>query len=222
MNFVTLPVAAAPNRDHISLPTLEEFIAQLQDGNRKVLRGVYVPGILADPVLQQVTSMDVFDVPGTITQFGTAAWYGVIGLLAHNWSAGQDFQMLTLGQPVLLVYGDGHVERYWVSEIQRYQATTPQSPLSQFTDLDTGKGTDAEGVFRKVYMGRGHVTFQTCIEKDGEWAWGRLFVIAEPEYPMALRWLQREGELSPQMAPQGAQYAGGLWRPVYQARSAPR
>jgi hypothetical protein len=59
----------------------------------------------------------------------------------------------------------------------------PESTYSQFIDLATGKGTDAEGVFRKVYMGDGHLTFQTCIAKDGQLSWGRLFVVAEPFEP---------------------------------------
>src|SRR3972149_5225582 len=67
----------------------------------------------------------------------------------------------------------GRTVTYWVNRLYRSQATPPESPYSQFIDLDTGKGTDAEGVFRKVYMGDGHVTFQTCIERDGELSWGR-------------------------------------------------
>jgi hypothetical protein len=37
-------------------------------------------------------------------------------------------------------------------------------------------------------MSDGHVTFQTCIEKDGLWTWGRLFVIAIPK----AEWIELE------------------------------
>jgi hypothetical protein len=36
-------------------------------------------------------------------------------------------------------------------------------------------------MFKRVYFGDRHLTFQTCIAKDGEASWGRLFVIAVPK-----------------------------------------
>jgi hypothetical protein len=36
-------------------------------------------------------------------------------------------------------------------------------------------------MFKRVYFGDRHVTFQTCIEKDGALSWGRLFIIAVPK-----------------------------------------
>jgi hypothetical protein len=38
-----------------------------------------------------------------------------------------------------------------------------------------------EQMFNKAYRGDRHVTFQTCIEANGEPSWGRLFVIATPK-----------------------------------------
>jgi len=35
-------------------------------------------------------------------------------------------------------------------------------------------------MFDLAYKGDRHLTFQTCIERDGSRSWGRLFVIAEP------------------------------------------
>jgi len=36
-------------------------------------------------------------------------------------------------------------------------------------------------LFRLVYRGERHITFQTCIEAYGNGSWGRLFVIAKPK-----------------------------------------
>lgn len=177
--------SAAPAADAAAIPDLRTFTETVMDGNAKMLRGIYVDGVFAYPVVQQRYSMQVSEVPGTLTQFGWPSSYGVTGILAHNWLTGMDFFQLRVGQKVHLVYGDGRTETYWVNRMLRYQATDPNSTTSQFIDLETGKGTDAEGVFRKVYMGNGHVTFQTCIAQDGELSWGRLFVIAEPFEPLA-------------------------------------
>jgi hypothetical protein len=180
-----LAAQAAPSADVAAITDLSTFTASIINGNGKVLRGIHVEGVFAYPVVQQVYSMEVSEVPGTLTQFGWASSYGVTGILAHNWLSGLDFFQLRVGQKIHLIYGDGRTETYWVHRILRYQATIPESTYSQFIDLDTGKGTDAEGVFRKVYMGAGHVTFQTCIAQDGQLSWGRLFVIAEPFEPAA-------------------------------------
>ena len=93
---------------------------------------------------------------------------GLSDLLAHNYLSGQQFFELTVGQPINLVYGDGRIEAFRVTRILRFQATIPESANSGFINLDTGKGTDAEGLFRQVYMGSRHVTFQTCIEEARE------------------------------------------------------
>lgn len=178
-----LAAQAAPSADLAAIPDLSTFTASIINGNGKVLRGIHVEGMFAYPVVQQGYSMEVSELPATLTQFGWASSYGVTGILAHNWLSGLDFFRLRVGQKINLIYGDGRTETFWVNRIYRYQATMPESTYSQFIDLDTGKGTDAEGVFRKVYMGGGHVTFQTCIAKDGELSWGRLFVIAEPFEP---------------------------------------
>jgi hypothetical protein len=178
-----LTASAAPASDVAAIPDLTTFTASVINGNRKVLRGIHVEGLFAYPVVQQGYSMEVSELPATLTQFGWASSYGVTGILAHNWLTGADFSRLRVGQKIHLVYGDGRTEAYWVNHLYRYQATIPESTYSQFIDLETGKGNDAEGVFRKFYMGSGHVTFQTCIAKDGQLSWGRLFVVAEPFEP---------------------------------------
>jgi hypothetical protein len=109
-----------------------------------------------------------------------AAWYGVTGLLAHNYAAGRLFANLELGDGVSVVYGDGQLRQYRISAILRYQAVQPNSPTSDFIDLATGAKVSAADVFLRVYTGGEHVTFQTCIEAGGLGNWGRLFVMAEP------------------------------------------
>jgi hypothetical protein len=171
--------AAAPG-DSSAIPDLRTFVSDVTDGNRKVLRGVYAEGLFALPVVQQTYAAEVSRAAGTATQFGLAQNYGVVGLLAHNYLSGQQFFELTVGQPISLVFGNGRIETFRVTRILRFQATIPESAQSGFINLDTEKGTDAEGLFRQVYMGSRHVTFQTCIDNDGNSSWGRLFVIAEP------------------------------------------
>jgi hypothetical protein len=68
-----------------------------------------------------------------------------------------------------------------VAEIHHYRAGQPNSPYSDFYDLDNG-GTkySARQVFHMMYEREGDLVFQTCIEGDGISTWGRLFIIARP------------------------------------------
>jgi hypothetical protein len=171
---------ASSYADESTLPDLASFAASVVDGDGKALRGVYAEERFALPVIQQPYSSFVSQDPGTLTEFGPAQRYGVIGFLAHNYLAGQQFFGLRLGDEISVIYGDGRTEAYRVTHVYRYQAVEPQSAYSDFIDLYTGSRTDAAGLFRRVYMGDKHVTFQTCIAKGGQLSWGRLFVIAEP------------------------------------------
>ena len=173
-------VSAAPGPDTRLDRDLATFVNSVVNGDGSVLRGVYAPGILALAVVQQPNASFVSAQPDTATQFRMAAARGVVGLLAHNFLAGQDFFRLGIGQSILLVYGDGSLESYLVRHIYRYRATKPESVYSSFVDLDTNLTTDTAGLFNKVYTGGKHVTFQTCITADGNPSWGRLFIVAEP------------------------------------------
>jgi hypothetical protein len=90
------------------------------------------------------------------------------------------FSKLAVGQEVRLVYGDGKVEYFVIKQILKYQALQPTSPYSSFRDLTNDENLTAEQLFNKVYRGDRHVTFQTCIEANGNLSWGRLFVVAQP------------------------------------------
>lgn len=164
-------------------PKFEDFVKLADNTNVNNLFGVYVPDVLALQVVQQpegdtsyVSSQD-----DQTTQFATASQYGNIGLLAHNYLSGKSFSNLAVGQEVRLVYGDGKVEYFMITEVLRYQALEPDSQWSSFRNLDNDEILSAGQMFTRAYAGNRHLTFQTCIAAKGISSWGRLFVIAEPK-----------------------------------------
>ena len=175
-------VSAAPLKDATALPDLSSFSLSVQNGDADLLRGVYVNGLFALPVAQQPSSNAAYvsTLDNTITQFSLASQFGSVGLLAHNNLSGQYFFQLMSGMVIVLIYGDGRIEYYQVSHVYRYQATAPQSVYSDFIDLDTQEYLSGSALFKKVYMGPKHITFQTCISQNGNSSWGRFFVLAEP------------------------------------------
>jgi hypothetical protein len=184
--FISLffnPVSALAAGNSATLPSFTDFSKTVQNGKTNVLRGVYVSNVLALPVVQQPSNNAgyVSNTDGEITQFGMASQFGNVGLLAHNHLSGKSFSNLAAGQEVSLVYGDGKVETFVVTEVLQYQALQPNSAYSEFRNLSDNKTLTAEQMFKRVYFGNRHVTFQTCIAKDGNASWGRLFVIAIPK-----------------------------------------
>ncbi|HJR78961.1 MAG TPA: hypothetical protein VJ821_02740 [Anaerolineales bacterium] len=167
-----------------ALPTFANFSQTVQNGEEEILRGVYVPNVLALPVVQQPAGSPgyVSGKNGEATQFSMAAQTGNVGLLAHNTLSGRFFSRLAVGQEVRLIYGGGKVEYFVVTEILQYQALQPTSQWSDFRDLANsgGKTITAGQLFERVYSGTRHVTFQTCIEAEGNVSWGRLFILAKP------------------------------------------
>lgn len=176
------PVVALDQPPAPTPSDLAAFAASVTDGYAGVLRGVYVPGVLALRVVHQADAMSfaVSLKPGTATQYSAASAYGVTGLLADNIASGVEFYDLAPGQTVTLVYGDGSLRHYTVNGLYRYQALSPFDPYSNFVDLGTGARLTAGELFNQMYTGGDKVTFQTCIAQDGVLAWGRLFVIATP------------------------------------------
>jgi hypothetical protein len=165
------------------LPDFAEFSKTVQNNEADVVRGVYVSNVLALPIIQQPAGKSgyVSSKEGEVTQFGMAAQFGNVGLLAHNHLSGRLFSQLAVGQEVRLVYGNGKVEYFVITQILQYQAFQPTSQYSSFRDLSTDEKLTAEQVFNKVYRGERHVTFQTCIANSESLSWGRLFVIAIPK-----------------------------------------
>ena len=165
------------------LPSLHLFISQVKNGQPDELRGIYIPEVLAAHVVSQPAGDHVFVSPrqSILTQFNLSSLFGSTGLLAHNYLAGESFSLLEEGQKFHLVYGDGQTLTYVVTEIRRYQALEPDSTTGNFVDLETRDVLTAHALFSEVYDRPGNVIFQTCIPRDNELNWGRLFIIAEPD-----------------------------------------
>jgi len=184
--FISLfynPIATQAMGNAATLPGFADFSKSVQNGDAGTLRGVYVADVFALPVVQQPVSNAGFvsNNEGVTTQFGMASQYGNIGLLAHNNLSGKSFLQLTIGQEVRLVYGNGKTEVFVISEVLRYQALEPTSPYSSFRNQDKDETLTAEQMFKRVYFGDRHLTFQTCIDANGNPSWGRLFIIAVPK-----------------------------------------
>ena len=170
------------------LPGLVDFSRQVQNGNPGQVVGLYVPSILASPVVAQPA-----DQPGyvstqedAVTRFGMADAYGSLGFLAHNTLAGSVFDELEVGNLIHVIHGDGHDDPYEVRLIRRFQAIEPLNPYSDFIDEESGNRLTATDLFFQTYGVPGQLILQTCIAADGSDSWGRLFVIATPVDPALL------------------------------------
>lgn len=175
-----------PTRQPIEVPeesmySLDNFVQQWTTGDSQRIVGVYVPGVLAYAVAQQPAGDTeyVYDSPGYVTQYASPAQFGVVGLLAHNYLGGSAYFNLKPGMTASVVYGDGHVVNYQINDKKDYQAITPASAASDFVPLDRDYTiiTHAD-VYNEVYMTPDTLVFQTCIERDGDPIWGRVFIIA--------------------------------------------
>ncbi|HET6596766.1 MAG TPA: hypothetical protein VFG81_14165 [Anaerolineales bacterium] len=166
-----------------NLPSFADFSRSVQNGQADVLRGVYVPDVLALPVVQQPQDHPYYvsNRNGEITQFSIASQYGNVGLLAHNTLSGKFFAQLSVGKQIHLVYGNGNVETFIVADTLRFQASDPASISSLFHNLDRNETLSANEMFLRAYAGERHLVFQTCIEANGNPSWGRLFIMALPK-----------------------------------------
>ncbi len=177
-----------------TLPVIGNFIHALKNGQRKTVVGVYIPGVFAVPVDQQPKGDAGFVTrkADQVTQFGLAAQYGTVGILAHNDLAGAKFSNIRLNQYAVIVYGDGHEEYYVIREVQKYQALTPTSTFSDFVNLNgSSERLSAGQLFTRIYGPGNRLVFQTCIEANGDASWGRMFIIAEPAVSQTLSMLQQ-------------------------------
>ena len=181
--FFSPSAAGALGIDRAVLPNFSDFSKAVQNGDANVLRGVYIPDVMALPIVQQPAGNAgyVSTEDDKLTQFAMASQFGNVGLLAHNHLSGKFFAQLVAGEEVRLVYGNGKVEYFVITEVLQYQALQPTSPYSSFHNVNKDETLTAEQMFKRVYFGDWHVTFQTCITKDGNPSWGRLFVIATPK-----------------------------------------
>ena len=80
----------------------------------------------------------------------------------------------------MVVKGDGSIDRYRVTGVHELQKLSPGSNWSHYVDLNSGERLTTYQVFNQFYQGEHHLTFQTCLERDGLETWGLRFVVAEP------------------------------------------
>jgi len=162
--------------------TLNDFVSSVVNGEDNNISGIYSESEFAFPVAKQPAGNPgyVSTKEDVVTEFSMAKKYGVTGIIAHNYLAGEDFFSLEIGEVVEVIYGDGEILSYEITSIQSYQALSPNSATSQFVDLATSEKISASQLFKRVYMGKKHLTLQTCIQQGTEDSWGRLFIIAEP------------------------------------------
>jgi hypothetical protein len=186
-----LPTAAPTARPTLELtptpaqpPFYDRFVAAMKNGNAKQVVGVYVEGVMAFRVVQQPPSNPAF-VSGANN---VVTWFAMVkkstgnnGLLAHNFLAGIKYVDLAPGQVVILVYGDGHTEEFVVDTSSEYQALNPTNPSSNFVSVANGERLTSASLFSRVYSGAYRTIFQTCIARDDQPSWGRLFIVAPEE-----------------------------------------
>jgi hypothetical protein len=143
-------------------------IESMTNGNAGQLTGLYVQNSFAMSA-------------GDFWQFGLAAQHGSLGLMAHNYAGGGNYFSLSVGSVINLVYGDGSIRKFQVTKVRRFEALQPNSPTSDFIDLDNGGGKQSvTKVFNAIYNSSNPLVLQTCIANHGVSTWGRLFVIAVP------------------------------------------
>lgn len=170
------PVVASSNKI-----TFADFKSAISTTDSSKLVGVFVNDVMAVRVVQQSSDSQVSSIANTVTRFGQADQFGSIGLLAHNYLAGDHFSKLDIGTKISLVYGDGSSEEYTVTAINQYQALSPDDPYSKFINLDKPDiHVSSTTVINEMYGTSGSLVLQTCISKDGNLTWGRHFIIALP------------------------------------------
>ena len=181
--FITPGLIPRVGYSKSAIPSFQDFYDPIQNGEVGALLGVYVPNVLALPIVQQPANKPYYvsSQDGEVTQFSAVSRYGNIGLLAHNNLSGKSFSKLSVGQEVELIYGDGKIEKFVVTEVLRFQALQPDSQQSSFLNLDHPETLSASQMFNRVYTGSHHLIFQTCIDAYGNGSWGRLFILAIPK-----------------------------------------
>lgn len=176
---VAVAASSSPSTTSPSFLSVSTFSDQVANGNSGQVTGIYAENLFALPVVQQPSGNAGF-VSGsgnTATQFKMAS---ALGFLAHNYLAGSLFFYLYSGAPISVVFGDGQVKNYVVSQMRKFQALSPDNPYSDFVDLASGGTLSATDLFYQTYGVSGQVVLQTCISSGGNSSWGRLFVIATP------------------------------------------
>ena len=136
-----IPITGSSAAKTVNAPlsvSLNDFTKNISNGVSEQLVGIYSNDLFALPVLQQPYSNFAFvsTEQEETTQFALATQYGSIGLVAHNTLAGKHFFDLAEGAQITLIYGDGHEVAYQITRIFQFQALSPASPYSNYSDLE--------------------------------------------------------------------------------------
>lgn len=170
-----VPVTGAPSLDSASVRT---GLNDKSSATQVDLAGAFIYEVIQQP---KGNAGFVSAETDKLTQFSLASKFGSQGFLAHNYLAGATFKHLAVGSQITVTYADGQRMTYEVQEIRHLQAINPTSPTTSFLDLDNNNiKLTAKQVFMQTYGVRENLVLQTCIAKDKELSWGRLFIIATP------------------------------------------
>jgi len=151
---------------------------------------LHLPDQSSLKIKQQSSPSQVINEDGVVTQFSLTD-IDTLGLLAHNFREGKKFTNLVIGSIVAIEYPSIHLsdeseyqpkKYYQVKRIVRYRADDPNNPYSRLQDLDTGTWYSVEEVHKRMYLEGEGLTMQTCLERNSNPNWGRLFIICDPIY----------------------------------------
>lgn len=178
----TVTLITDSQTDVLALPAFDRFVQSVANGNSNERVGVFVEDQFQYPIVQQPAN----DPAWVTSNFGEVTEFRIVrqqtgneGLIAHNYLAGGSFFDLQVGDVAQVVLGDGSVIEFEIFAIHDFQALSPNSPTSDFLNLDTGEKLSASELFYLVYGGELTLTFQTCINRNNVSTWGRTFVIGE-------------------------------------------
>jgi len=170
------------NLQTISYKNFYQFIKSVTEkrsGNQIV--GMIAPKQITLPIIQQPAGRPDFvsSEPEFVTSL--TKQFGSTGLLAHNHLAGSNFSSLEVNDLIVLVTANKEYKFFKIEKISSYQALSPNSPYSNFVDLnDPSTVLSAVDLFMEVYTEEGSLVIQTCIAQGSEPSWGRLFIKAFP------------------------------------------
>jgi hypothetical protein len=166
----------------VKFDPLENYWSNFSLSDLAQANWVQVDGGFSLPIVQQPAgdSMYVSSRVNLLTQFSRPAQNGVTALLAHNYRSGIQFYDLRPGQKITITYGGLITREYRVVSIDKFQKLVSSDTLSDLIDLQTNTRVTSTEVYKRFYSGEPHLTFQTCLEKDGKLDWGLYFVVADP------------------------------------------
>jgi hypothetical protein len=119
-----------------------------------------------------VVQGNIPDVAGQVSRFDVPA----LTFLAHIELDGQYFD--DIKQDEIIYYFDKEWAAYQVKEIIVAEASDPYSKYTYLLIHDLWRPPIE--TYMLIYGQAGKLILQTCVERHGNYSWGRLFVIAEP------------------------------------------